>query len=126
MNLTAVNNFDLKFIFITEEDDRIKFLSSVVGKRFRFVEKKSVPEKDVLKEISYEYWQTGKKYNEQEIKPSLIECIQKLFPGAIRKKIKKKKTKVYPLHFDSFKGIRAILCVSVVIKKGYQNMLENC
>lgn len=86
MNLTAVNNFDLKFIFITEEDERIKFLSSVVGKRFRFVEKKSVPEKDVLKDISYEYWQTGKKYNEQEIKPSLIECIQKLFPGAIRKK----------------------------------------
>eukprot|EP00105_Crassostrea_gigas_P040732 XP_019924880.1 PREDICTED: uncharacterized protein LOC109619389 [Crassostrea gigas] len=78
-----------------EEDERIKFLSSVVGKRFRFVEKKSVPEKDVLKEISYEYWQTGKKYNEQEIKPSLIECIQKLFPGAIRKKVKKKNTKVW-------------------------------
>lgn len=56
MNLIVVNNFDLKFIFIIEEDDRIKFLSSVVGKRFRFVEKKFVLEKDVLKEILYEYW----------------------------------------------------------------------
>lgn len=104
MNSTAVNNFDLKYIFITEEDERIKFLSSVVGKRYRSVEKKSVPEKDILKEILYEYLKAGKKYSEQEIKPSLFECIRKLFPGAIRKKVKKKSTKVYPFHFDPFKG----------------------
>lgn len=105
--------FSINIFFITEEDERIQFLSSVVGKRYRFVEKKYVPEKDVLKEISYEYWETGKKYSEEEIKPSLNECIQKLFPGAIRKKVKKKNTKMYPLHFNPFKEVLAILCVSV-------------
>lgn len=65
----------------------------------------------MLREISYEYWKLRKKYIEQEIKPSLNECIQKLFPEAKRKKVKKKNKKVYPSQFDGFKELHVRLCV---------------
>lgn len=94
-----------------EEAERFQFLTNVVRKRYRFVEEKSVPEKDILREISIECWKTRKKYDEQEIQPSLIECIQKLFPEAIRKKLKRKGKKVYPSHFDRFKELLVNLCV---------------
>lgn len=97
-------NYDLKNIYITEKEERIQFLCNVVRKRYRFVEDKSVPEEDMLREITLEYWKTKKKLSEQEIQPSLIECIQKLFPKAKRKKVKKKSKKVYPFHLDSYPG----------------------
>lgn len=57
----------------------------------------------MVREISFEYWKARKKYSEQEIKLSLNECIQKLFPEAIRRRVKKKNKKVYPSHFNGFK-----------------------
>lgn len=78
-----------------EKEDRIQFLCNIVRKRYRFVEDKSVLEEDMLNEITFEYWKTKKKLTEQEIQPSLIECIQKLFPEAIRKKGKRKGKKVW-------------------------------
>lgn len=94
---------------ITEKEERFQFLCNVVKKRYRFVEGKSVPEKDMLREILYECWKTKKKYSEQEVKPRLIECIQKMFPEADRTKNKK----VYPSHLHCFNELHVRLYIII-------------
>lgn len=50
-----------------------------------------------------ELLQSGVKYTEQELKPVLTECFQRLFPEAIKKKSSKNKKKVYPLNGHKLK-----------------------
>ncbi|XP_056004003.1 sterile alpha motif domain-containing protein 9-like isoform X2 [Ostrea edulis] len=79
----------------TEIKKRREFLSDVIRKRYCLRDGKSVAESDLLWGIELEYWKNGKGVMPQDTKTDLMECMKLLFPTAIRKKIAKKRKKVW-------------------------------
>ncbi|XP_062605885.1 sterile alpha motif domain-containing protein 9-like isoform X2 [Saccostrea cucullata] len=78
-----------------EKESRTEFLKNVLEKRFRLAEGKNIAEPEILREISYEYWREGKGDITQSMKIDLAECIQALYPTAVRKKVSKKNKKIW-------------------------------
>lgn len=83
-------------------------LRDVVREKYRFVEEKSVLEKEILREILYVYHHLGKAkwFQKKELKISLIENIKIWFPRTKRIKVKEK---LYPLYFDNAKVFNSFI-----------------